>query len=835
MKLNLQAIKNLKIILFFLGVTLFYFWDYLFLGKTLFSSHFGYDFLGYDFPLSFTAISFLKRGIFPLWNPRLMCGTPLFVAPVTVLSIFNIPCLLSLKISAFMFSMLMQVFCAGILMFYYLNKGLHLGRHPSFLGAVIFVFNPAFLLMLQHFCAESTAVLWFPLTLLFYEMSVQKRNTVYVLLTGLTLSISLYSGIGYIYLFSCLFLFLYGLFRIYQVSENKKELMRNFLFLIMAILLSILLSSLHLIPFAEAMKLSHRGGEHHIEGLFLSNLIGIFFPFGSIRIGQVEIGTLKNAYFYYAGTATVFLVLSLWYIRRDHFVRLFSSLGLGMITFLILLRYTPLKLSISQVFPFFGTFALERINQFYYFWIAGMAALGYDAIGKKRIKHNHLLFIEKVFKLFIVTYFIMLVLFSFAWIGKNIFKEQVSLIFQTAFSHLLLGKLSYIRDTGYYLKKFSYIYDQLFLPSFAILIVIVIASRILSLVFLSKIFRNKKVSLVLIFLVYIDLISLNRLFINPFSYDYYKIYESKSKEVVFLKTMKPTERMGIKLNYYVRDLAKVDFKSDYDNEPVDLGPYNLGLNYNIPIVFGVSTIGGRDAMYPKRFREFIDLVHRNDPNYTIRCNTPPDKDKHNIEFTSIDSRLIDLLGMKYILSSASLADPKLKLLFKGKDYYVYENLEVLPRSFLVNNIKIALTKEEVFNLLSDDKFDPYKEVILEEHLKHPLISLSKDNSTARSLVNIIDYQPNKVVISASSDKDSLLLLTDTYYPGWKAFIDEKQTKIYAADYIFRAIFFPQGTHTVEFVYNPFSFRLGLWISLVTLAVVLSIVLYKMNRSILKNS
>ncbi len=53
------------------------------------------------------------------------------------------------------------------------------------------------------------------------------------------------------------------------------------------------------------------------------------------------------------------------------------------------------------------------------------------------------------------------------------------------------------------------------------------------------------------------------------------------------------------------------------------------------------------------------------------------------------------------------------------------------------------------------------------------------------------------------------MLLDTYFPGWKAFIDEQETAIYRADYNFRAVAVPAGHSTVHFQYRPLSFRIGL--------------------------
>ena len=62
-------------------------------------------------------------------------------------------------------------------------------------------------------------------------------------------------------------------------------------------------------------------------------------------------------------------------------------------------------------------------------------------------------------------------------------------------------------------------------------------------------------------------------------------------------------------------------------------------------------------------------------------------------------------------------------------------------------------------------------------------------------------------------ENGLLVLSDTYYQGWKAFVDGKGTKIYRADYAFRAIPLNAGTHRVEFVYDSMSFKLGAGVTL----------------------
>jgi uncharacterized membrane protein YfhO len=66
----------------------------------------------------------------------------------------------------------------------------------------------------------------------------------------------------------------------------------------------------------------------------------------------------------------------------------------------------------------------------------------------------------------------------------------------------------------------------------------------------------------------------------------------------------------------------------------------------------------------------------------------------------------------------------------------------------------------------------------------------------------------------------MLVLSDTYYPGWKVFVDGSPEKIYQADYNLRAVFLGAGTHQVKFVYDPVSFKLGAGVTFVGILVCL---------------
>ncbi|MGH2370321.1 MAG: YfhO family protein, partial [Chloroflexota bacterium] len=89
-------------------------------------------------------------------------------------------------------------------------------------------------------------------------------------------------------------------------------------------------------------------------------------------------------------------------------------------------------------------------------------------------------------------------------------------------------------------------------------------------------------------------------------------------------------------------------------------------------------------------------------------------------------------------------------------------------------------------------------------------------SSGPGTVHLLRFDDDRVRLEATARQNAMLFLADLAYPGWKAYLDGVETPIYRANYLFRAVYVPAGRHTVEFVYRPLSFRLGLLITLVAL-------------------
>ena len=121
--------------------------------------------------------------------------------------------------------------------------------------------------------------------------------------------------------------------------------------------------------------------------------------------------------------------------------------------------------------------------------------------------------------------------------------------------------------------------------------------------------------------------------------------------------------------------------------------------------------------------------------------------------------------------------------------------------------------------MPDSNFDPDVEFILEP----------ADLSTTRPPRHIssLPSSPNTFRITVTLTQSGWVVLSDTYYPGWRAYLDDQPAPIYPADLAFPAVAALAGTHTLTFLYEPRSFSLGLFISLI--AFLLFLILLTLSR------
>jgi len=183
---------------------------------------------------------------------------------------------------------------------------------------------------------------------------------------------------------------------------------------------------------------------------------------------------------------------------------------------------------------------------------------------------------------------------------------------------------------------------------------------------------------------------------------------------------------------------------------------------------------------------------------------PPAGRLHLRGLSLVDDRTVTFWPL--VVSS----EGRFRLVHSG-DVKIYENLDNLPRAFVVHRARV-LDDEAAIVAMKDPAFRPEKEAILASG-GHGAPLLRADGEDE---VELLSYEPERIVISVNLAEEGYLVLTDAYYPGWRALTDGLETPIYRADLLFRAVYLPAGQHRVEFIYDPLSFKLGAVISLTAL-------------------
>ena len=149
---------------------------------------------------------------------------------------------------------------------------------------------------------------------------------------------------------------------------------------------------------------------------------------------------------------------------------------------------------------------------------------------------------------------------------------------------------------------------------------------------------------------------------------------------------------------------------------------------------------------------------------------------------------LHLLNVKYVIAAEPLRFPELRLLRHkyryGQNFYFYEDTAVLPRAYFV-----------------DARGEPAPDL---------------------GGAEVADYRPGLISLKVTAAASAELFLSEAYYPGWQALIDDRPAAIRPAQQIFSSVDVPAGEHEVKFVYSPLSLKLGAGVSLLTIVVLLGL-------------
>jgi hypothetical protein len=165
--------------------------------------------------------------------------------------------------------------------------------------------------------------------------------------------------------------------------------------------------------------------------------------------------------------------------------------------------------------------------------------------------------------------------------------------------------------------------------------------------------------------------------------------------------------------------------------------------------------------------------------------------------------LVDMMGVGLLYSVHSLPHPALRLLSQANGVNIYANSGVMPRVFAVGNVRTVLSSQAALKAMATP-FDPRALVFVEGG-----VEAAAPGFSAR--IQVDELGAESVEISAELSGAGVLVLTDTHYPGWKVWVNDREVPLLRATATFKAVALPAGVSAVRFAYEPaWKWTLWLW-------------------------
>lgn len=713
-----------------------------------------FDTLRQIYPWKTLAIESLRNGVFPLWNPYNFSGAPLLANfQSSVFYPLNFLYFLLPQIWAWSSLIILQPFLAFLFTFYYARK-IGISRTGSFFTSLSFSFS-SFMSVWLEYNTIGHAILWLPLILLSLEKLFDKDTATWSLILVASLASSVFAG--HIQLFAYLFIFvlIYSFARLRRVS----------FFVISLLILSLGIGAVQLVPGIELITQAARSAHAYdfmLNKILLQGwqLVMLFVPdfFGNPATRNYWTQDAYVGDVIYLGLTPLLFVTIALFSKKNFFVKFFMF---SAVVLFILITLNPLTELVYKVnLPFLSSSASNLLVFLICFSLSILCGFGVDIFLKNKY------FFKKYLKIFAPLILLFLLLWAVV---------------------LILPRLHWFSwENNLSISSHNLTYST---------IILVIALMLLLLTFINSKVKYAVVML-LLFLTAFDLWRFFHKF-NPFSPPEFTFPQSSVFE--FLKKNNGINRFW--------------------------GYGNAAIEANFATQYSVFSPDGYDPLYPRRYGEFIQSSREGKIQTQFNSQTRSDAfiapgfgESYLIENKS-RLRILDALGVRYVLdryenasSQKTFPLDRFSLVYEESGWKIFENKKAVPRIFLSDDYKVFSNIKEFENIFFADSFDPAKTILLEED---PIgLRVGKDNKV--NSVKLISYLPNEIKIDVGTDSDKLLFLSDTYYPGWKAYVDGKETRIYRADYAFRAVIVPQGSRVVKFLYAPLSFKAGYSISFLSI-------------------
>ncbi len=738
---------------------------------------------------------------FSFWNPYIQCGT-FNLKDIGFQSLYPVSLLITKILPNFFgynIILLLHYTFAGFFTYIFCKK-LKLNSTASFIGGLCFMFC-GFLISHRGHQAMMEAAVWLPLILYFVESFFNNKKLFFLLCSGIAFAMSILADYLAVPMYIGMVVFPYMAFKVF-LNDSQKKISRNiskiFFYSFAVFGTGLLLSSVTLLPIAESLKYVTRESidynfftDFSFKWKYLPIIIfPFFYGYHSAQWNLVEMAG------YMGIIPLVSSVLCFSHFRKKDIHIYFWGVVAAIAFILVLGKSTPLYRIMFYV-PVYNMFRAPARNWFeVHFAVAILMAyfvhyiMGQEVFEKALVRKIR----KAVMHITVITLFIIFIAFIIKqFVLKNTDSTSVS---------LFISKISLSESALKQLNTFAANYN--FIPPSQIIFIplLIIFISMLFLLNLAKYYKSKLFWIVLSIFIFFDLFSFG--YFHDFRYGY-------------SSNLKNIEKNEL---YRFFNMAENNFNS-FRIHPLKIGDQFI-LYPETNMVYGLSTINAYGAIWMKDYSEFTGFT----------CTGITDEHKNLLK----DPRIISSLSVKYILtydadmkkllssviSKNSISAPDKE---KSSDmaYYIryetnngvaiFENRSFLPRARFVTSLEEVSGISDVKNRFKNDSFEPATTALVE--------NFDSIKNLSQGVVIDADYKDDSVELEVKTYGRAFLILSDSYYPGWKAYVDDTETMIYKVNGVMRGVLVQNsGEHKVRFIFRPFSFYAGLSVTVATFLVMI---------------
>lgn len=222
-----------------------------------------------------------------------------------------------------------------------------------------------------------------------------------------------------------------------------------------------------------------------------------------------------------------------------------------------------------------------------------------------------------------------------------------------------------------------------------------------------------------------------------------------------------------------------------------------------------KSLGGYHGAKLRRYQDLIDYYLTNDFQM-LRVAANDTNSVATIQAVLARTPAINMLNAKYIIYNGE-SDP-------------VQNPYAMGNAWFVNNVRMVSTALD--ELLGISEVDLSNTAVIHEEFAE--ILGNETIGAEAGTIELISYHPDRLTYKANTASTQLAVFSEVYYSrGWKAYVNDVEVPIIRANYILRSIFIPAGESTVEFRFEPTSYKYGKLISIAGSILLIALLIFQL--------